>query len=132
MGTDASKWQLLSSKRQKKYTILQNTAISQLQKIHIQHGTFVPAGIHLTTSPDTNKGLLCRQNQFIKSLISLSIERLLENEIYQDIMIENTVTNIGEYIMSHKGIKALERTNKTDEIGKWFLLYTHKAKKNSR
>ena len=41
----------------------------------------------------------------------------------QDIDIEGTITTVGEYIMSHEGIKGLERTSQTEEIGKWFLLY---------
>eukprot|EP00957_Ditylum_brightwellii_P035058 2657735-Ditylum_brightwellii.AAC.1 len=43
-------------------------------------------------------------------------------------MIDKKITNIGKYIMAHIGIKALECTNKTKEIGKWFLLYTKDAK----
>eukprot|EP00957_Ditylum_brightwellii_P007113 539964-Ditylum_brightwellii.AAC.1 len=88
----------------------------------------MPTGIHLTTSPDTYKGLLRHQNASINSITVLSIKGLSENAIHQEIMVDEKQTNIGKYIMVHKGIKALEQTHKTEELGKWFLLYTKQAK----
>ena len=73
----------------------------------IRHGIFVPTGIHLTTSPTTYKG---NQNEFVKSLLVLQIEGILEDAIMQDIQIEGMVTTVEEFIMAHKGITGLERT----------------------
>ena len=95
---------------------------------YLVHGIFVPTGIHLTTNPAVYKGLLRQQNTFVNSLLVLAIEGLSEEATMQDIEIDGKVTNIGEYIMAHAGIVGLERTGRTSEIGKWFLLYTANAK----
>ena len=84
----------------------------------------MPTGIHLTTNPAVYKGLLRQQNTFVNSLLVLAIEGLSEEATMQDIEIDGKVTNIGEYIMAHAGIVGLERTGRTSEIGKWFILYT--------
>eukprot|EP00957_Ditylum_brightwellii_P087683 6676761-Ditylum_brightwellii.AAC.1 len=46
----------------------------------------------------------------------------------QDIQIEGMVTTEGELIMSHKGFTGLERTQQTEEIGKWCILYQAEVK----
>eukprot|EP00957_Ditylum_brightwellii_P207323 15352472-Ditylum_brightwellii.AAC.1 len=46
----------------------------------------------------------------------------------QDIQIDGTVTTVGEYIMAHNGIKGLERTRQTKELGKLFILYQSEVK----
>eukprot|EP00957_Ditylum_brightwellii_P122117 9313091-Ditylum_brightwellii.AAC.1 len=38
------------------------------------------------------------------------------------------VTTVGEFIMAHKGITGLERTQQTEEISKWSLLYQAELK----
>ena len=91
-------------------------------------GIFVPTGIHLTTNPAVYKGLLRQQNTFVNSLLILAIEGLSEAATMQDIKIDGKVTNIGKYIMAQAGIVGLERTGRTSEIGKWFLLYNANAK----
>jgi molecular chaperone GrpE (heat shock protein) len=95
---------------------------------YLVHGIFVPTGIHLTTNPAVYKGLLRQQNNFVNSLLVLAIEGLSEEATMQEIEIDGKVTNIGEYIMAHTGMVGLERTGRTSEIGKWFLLYTANAK----
>ena len=93
----------------------------------LTHGIFVPTGIHLTTSPEIYKGLLRKQNEFVKLLLVLPIKGISEDAMLQDINIEGTITTVREYIMSHEGIKGLERTSQTEETGKWFLLYPFKS-----
>eukprot|EP00957_Ditylum_brightwellii_P124767 9510328-Ditylum_brightwellii.AAC.1 len=87
------------------------------------HGTFVSTGIHPTAGPEVYKALLHQQNTYLNNILVLPVEGISQDAIWQDIEIEEQLTTLGNYILSHNSIEAIERTNKTDTDGKWFLIY---------
>eukprot|EP00957_Ditylum_brightwellii_P200462 15282059-Ditylum_brightwellii.AAC.1 len=95
---------------------------------HITYGTFVPTGIHLTAGTEVYKALLKGQNAYLNSILVLPVESISQDPIWQDIEIEGRLTTLGDYIIAHDGIEAIERTNKTETEGKRFLIYKNNTK----
>eukprot|EP00957_Ditylum_brightwellii_P058268 4417970-Ditylum_brightwellii.AAC.1 len=58
----------------------------------------------------------------------LSIEGISDKAATQGIMVEEKITMIGDYVMSHKGIRGFKRIGRTHKIGKWVLLYNLDSK----
>eukprot|EP00957_Ditylum_brightwellii_P156803 11934569-Ditylum_brightwellii.AAC.1 len=88
-------------------------------------GTFILSGIHLTANVVTYKGLLHRQNKFIASVSAVMISWISEGAVMQRITYKGMQTCLAKIFLDKKwcNFKQLERIEKTDEEGKWFLMY---------
>jgi hypothetical protein len=88
---------------------------------NFQHGTFLPQGIHLMSSPDTYKHLIADQNEYLNDIVNIPVIGL-PNEIFSvDVKNEDGET-LNDVIHESELFVSVEATPRTHDLGKFHFL----------
>jgi hypothetical protein len=95
------------------------------EEIQDKRGIFVPSGIHLMENPAIYRALLRKQNQYLSNITAVIIEGLKYESLACQVTVNNQTGTMGELFESAANvIESMEKTNLTEEKGKWILVCT--------
>ena len=83
---------------------------------------FVPTGIHLSTLDKHLKRILNSQNRFLNSTRMIPMIGLKESTALKYVKMGEEKVTVLEYVRRQLRAKAIERTNQTQKLGKWWII----------
>lgn len=88
----------------------------------IKHGVFIPAGLHLLTSPQVYKALLTKHNHFLANFACTPVMGLSRPVFQTSLSLDGPM--LADKATELQLFKTFEPTNKTHKLGKWFFTTT--------
>eukprot|EP00957_Ditylum_brightwellii_P211871 15366704-Ditylum_brightwellii.AAC.1 len=84
---------------------------------------FIPSKAWLVTSPKEYKASLCCHNLYVKDIMPITIEGLHPTALDHEVTVSDENVTIRDHLLRKTNlIESMERTNKSEETGKYFFL----------
>ena len=82
----------------------------------------IPAGYHLSSSPKRVLQVLNEHNRYVNSTKMIAIVGMFESQMNMTISRNGEDVVVKELLKKKLGVKYIERTNRTKDIGKWLIV----------
>ena len=87
-------------------------------------GVFLQAGYHLSSTPKRLMSILKGQSEFLNDCRTVTIIGIKDKVMNSIIEIGEWTGTVKDYLLTSLHLKAVERTSRTEQLGKWILLTT--------